>query len=229
VGVGEEAAVEHQVDVEGQPVLVAERHDVDPDGRGVVVAEELVDAVPELVHVEAAGVDDDIGVLLQGLEQRALPLDGLGHGLPVGGQRVAAAGGLVAADEHVGGGIEEEDLDPAGDALEVVEDRERVARALGAGADDEADLVVGRARRRRQLTQLRDERRGDVVDHEPAEVLQVGRGLAAAGSREPADDDEVGTHRRSSFVGPAMSSLASLGHRTLLMIRSLRSLTDGPW
>ena len=71
VRVREEAAVEHEVDVERQAVLVAERHDrrlqevVDR-----ALREELPEPVAQLVDVGVAGVDDEVGVALQPLEQR---------------------------------------------------------------------------------------------------------------------------------------------------------------
>ena len=55
VRVRQEAAVEHEVDVEREAVLVAERHDVDLQRAvGGVLGEELAQPVAQLVHVEVA-------------------------------------------------------------------------------------------------------------------------------------------------------------------------------
>ena len=55
VRVGQEATVEHEVDVDREPVLVAERHDAGLERAGaVVLVEELAQAVAQLVHVELA-------------------------------------------------------------------------------------------------------------------------------------------------------------------------------
>ena len=59
------------------------------------------------MHVEVGGVDDDVGAALEVLEQRALGGDALGHAF-VAGERVLAAALLVAAHEHVVGGVEEQ-------------------------------------------------------------------------------------------------------------------------
>ena len=56
----------------------------------------------QLVHVEGGGVDDDVGLGLHRLEERPLPLDGVGQALPRGEQRMAPAGALVATHEHLG-------------------------------------------------------------------------------------------------------------------------------
>ena len=56
VGVRQEPAVQHDVDVEGQAVLVAERDHVDVQlVLGQLVDEEVPQAVAQLVHVELAG------------------------------------------------------------------------------------------------------------------------------------------------------------------------------
>ena len=54
------------------------------------------------------GVDDDVGLGPHRLEQRPLPLDGLGQALAGDEQRVAPAGALVAPDEHLGAGLQVE-------------------------------------------------------------------------------------------------------------------------
>ncbi len=128
----------------------------------------------QLVDVERRGVDDDVGLLLHRLEQRALALDGLGHALPRLEQRVAAArcsrsGGRARRCRRRG---------TAG-----APGRPTARSAASAGAERRR----GRRRRRRrarraawpsparehELGDLRDELGRQVVDHEPAEVLEV--------------------------------------------------------
>src|SRR5450759_5251176 len=77
VRVRQEATVEHQVDVEGDAVLVAERHDagLQRPGGGLGVAEQLVEPVAQLVHVEVRGVDDEIGFAFEPFEQGPLLAD----------------------------------------------------------------------------------------------------------------------------------------------------------
>ena len=65
VRVREEAAVEDDVDVERQSVLVAEGDDVDPEVSRIAGAEQVAHAVAEPMHVQVARVDDDVGVGLQ--------------------------------------------------------------------------------------------------------------------------------------------------------------------
>ena len=103
VRIRQEPAVEHEVDVEREPVLVAERHDVDLQRRvGVVLGEQLAQPVAQLVHVERRRVDAQVGFGHERLEQRALAGDAVADALAVG-ERMAAAALLVAADEHVVG------------------------------------------------------------------------------------------------------------------------------
>ncbi len=74
--VREEAAVEDEVDVEGQAVLVPERHTftcIPSVAR--MLPEQLVQAIAQLVHVEVRRVDDEVGIALQWFEQRPFPRD----------------------------------------------------------------------------------------------------------------------------------------------------------
>ena len=109
--VGQEAAVEDHVDIEREPVLVTERHHRGLHGRrAAFVAERFEDAGAQLVGVELAGVDQQVGPVAHRRQQPPLVGDRLLHA--PGGQRVAAAGALVAADQHVVAGVEEEHPHP---------------------------------------------------------------------------------------------------------------------
>ena len=195
VRVGQEPAVEHGVGVDRHAVLEPERDDLDLHRVGLGVGEQVEQPLPELVDVELAGVDDDVGRLADGLEQLPLEGDALDHALAAAGQRVAAAGALEAADQHLVGRLEEEDLD-------------RGRRSSGAGStawakssswpplapDHEGDPLGLGPGRGDQLGDLGDQGGRHVVDHEPAEVLERGRRLGPAGAGQPGDDDELG-HR----------------------------------
>lgn len=86
VRVRQESAIEEEVDVERDAVLVPEGHDVGLDlaRRVGPLAEELVEPVPQLVHIEVRGVDDEIGLTLELLEQRPLPRDAIDDAVGVG-------------------------------------------------------------------------------------------------------------------------------------------------
>ena len=84
----------------------------------------------ELVRVQLAGVDEQVGPLAHRLEQPALVGDRLLH--PAGRQRVAPAGALVAAHQHVVGGVEEHDPHPLAGGPQVVEHVGQVVEVLRA-------------------------------------------------------------------------------------------------
>ena len=106
-------------------------------------------------------------------------------------QRVPAAALLVAAHEHVVGRVEVEDA--RGDAVpvELVDrGREVVQEVAGAHVDDERvarRLLVAA----RQLGDLADEHRRQVVDHEEAEVFEHVRGFRPARAGHAGDDRDV--------------------------------------
>ena len=84
VRVRKEAAVEHEIDVEREAVLVAERDDVDLECRvGAGLREQLAQTVAQLVHVERRRVDAQIGLADERLEQRTLARDAVGDALGV--------------------------------------------------------------------------------------------------------------------------------------------------
>ncbi len=92
-GIGQEPAVEHQVDVEGHPVLEPERDDRGAHGAsGPLAAEDLHEPGAELVGVELTGVDHQVGTVAQPVEQEPLVGDGVDD--PPGRLGVAAAGAL---------------------------------------------------------------------------------------------------------------------------------------
>ncbi len=191
VRVRQEAAVEHEVDVEREAVLVAERHDarLQPDARGVV-GEARTQPFAQLVDVDVRRVDDDVGFAPQLLEQLALVRDAVAHAIGRG-ERMAAAARFVAAHEHFVRRVEEQDAHARAHRRELgargAQLGEEVARAH---VDDEA--VADRSLAiERELRDLRDERGRHVVDHEEAEVFEDVRGLRPARARHAGDDRDV--------------------------------------
>ena len=113
VRVGQEAAVHDQVGVDRQAVLEAEGHDGGPQLRLLVAGELGVHLGAQLVHVEAGGVDHQVGVAAQLAQQVALGGDAVDDPA-VALERVRAAHRLEAAHQGVVGGLQEDD--PPGDA-----------------------------------------------------------------------------------------------------------------
>jgi hypothetical protein len=204
VRVGQEPAVEHQVGVERQAVLVAERQQRDLHRRLVDLAgEQGLDAPAQGVDVEVARVDHHVGLGLDGFEQLALALDGGGQVLLVAAarERVAATRVLVPADQGVGRGVEEQDPHPGGRRAQPRQHGQDLV-LVGARADDQRHPPDRRARHLRQLDDLGDQAGRQVVDDEPAEVLEVVGRHAAPGAGQAGDDDELaheGGSSRGSF------------------------------
>ncbi len=133
------------------------------------------------------------------LEQEPLVGDGVHH--PPGGLGVAAAGPLEPPDQDVVGGVEEEDAHPVPARLESVDGREHVVEVSPAAADHEGHPLELGPGAVHQLRHLRDERRGHVVDHEPA---RGPRAWPPAVDR-PAPDMPVTT--RYSLIDPPLPTV----------------------
>ena len=172
-------------------------------------AEQLADPRPQLVRVELTGVEDDVGPGPQHLEQPPLVGDRLLDAAR--GQRVAPAGALEPPDEHVVGGVEEQDAAPGGGPWRSDSSTGQDVLVLlpAAPADDEGHPLGLGPRAADQLGHLGDERRRQVVDDEPAEVLEGrGRGGAAGArtSRSPPGTRSWPAslaHRRPERRGPS--------------------------
>ena len=160
--------------------------------------EQLAQPVAQLVHVEARRVDDEVGLALQRFEQRALAGDAVADAVGVG-QRVPAAARFVPAHEHVVGGVEEQHAGVGAVAAQLL-DRggEVVQEVAAADVDDErvTDRLLGAAR---ELGDLADEHRRQVVDDEVAEVFEHVRGLGTAGAGHAGDDRHVERMRDHDF------------------------------
>ena len=150
----------------------------------------------QLVDVEVGRVDQDVGVAAQVANHLALagdPVEKPHAAL----QRMRPAGRLLPPHEYVVGCLEEQQ--PRLHALvdQLVERATQIGEeAARPHVDDDRDLGRTVLFVADQLQHGLQQLRRQVVDHEPAEVLQrLGRG-AAAGAGHAGDDDQVA--RRSS-------------------------------
>jgi hypothetical protein len=201
-------------------VLVAERHDLVcmPASASMLLAEQVDDPVAQLVHVEVGGVDDHVGLGLHRLEQRPLGSMASAEAVARRSERVAAAGALVAAHQHVGGGLEEQDAHPGAPA--------RSRRARGAPRRSPARCPrrapPGRspAPGAGQLGHLGDELGRQVVDDEPAEVLEV-----SAACDRPAPDSPVMTTKSLTLTWTSRGYLG--GGRSVLLGSATRTSRRG--
>ena len=194
----------------GSAVLEAERHDGDAQLHLAVAGEEGAQLGAQLVHVEAGGVDDDVGGRAQVEQQLALALDAVEQP-PVALEGVRPAHALEATHESLVGGVEEDEAGSlaslTGCADRALELGEPAARAH---VDDDRHLlevllgVLG-ASLVTQLGEMGEQLWGQVVDDEPAEVLEhVGGGAASRPAHSGDDDDRrvgQGRPRCSPAVG----------------------------
>ena len=180
-------------------------------------AERLRDPVGELVDVEVGGVDDQVGVAAEVGQHLALapePVEQPAAGL----ERVGPARRLLAADQHLVGGVEEQQRRVRG--------RSRPGRGWPAGS--RRTPRTGRRPRPRSAgsvprlsstrrTTSRSRRRREVVDDVVAEVLQLLGGRAAAGAGHAGDDDDLAGvlggrstrwRRRGSVIGHHSSRIS---------------------
>src|SRR5436309_3172970 len=204
-GVGEEAAVERQVRVGREAVLVAERHERDRHRARLGVVDEVAQRAAQLVHGERAGVQDAVGDLAQRLQLLALAPDGVGESAaPGGGMRPTRL--AEAVDQHIVARIEVEHLERDAAPTQLLEDaRELVEEVPVARVEAERHAPYLLARALPQLDEAGDERHRQVVDAVEPQVLEHldGAALARAG--------EAGHHGQAQPLGHMI-----LGARPLL-------------
>ena len=162
-----------------------------------LVAERLEDAQAELVRVELAGVDQQVRPLAHGLQQLALVGDRLLDAARR--QRVAPPRALVAPHQHVVGGVEEHDPHPFAGGPQLVEHVGQVLEVLRArvgapAADHERHPLYAGPGAVHHLDHLHDQAGRQVVDDEPAHVLEGRRRRRTAGAGHPRDHHEL-AHR----------------------------------
>ena len=164
------------------------------------VAEQLEDPLAELVGVELTGVEDDVGLRPQRLEHHPFAGDRLLDA--AGRQRVAAPRPLEPAHEDVVGRVEEEDPDAGARRLRrsFSTGERSSSRSPPPPADDERDPVAAGAGTADEAGDVGDQRDRQVVDDEPAEVLERRAGRRPAGAGHPGDDEQL-THGRPSALG----------------------------
>ena len=122
MGIREEADVEEQVGVARRTVLEAEALDRDGELAGHPCRQEGVrELAAEHRRRQTGRLDHDVGALTDRGEQRPLARDPVEHAAG-GRQRVAAAGLLIAGQERLLVGLEEQHAGVDAGALELADD-----------------------------------------------------------------------------------------------------------
>ena len=117
-------------------------------------------------------------------------------------ERVRSAYPVEAADEYVVGCLEKQHVGMQPGVLDAFECGVQVgAEAAAAYVDDDGDAVDAAVGSLRQVGHRRDQCRRQVVDDEPAEVLQALRRGATAGPGHPGDDHQLGDGGLGALAG----------------------------
>ena len=201
VRVRQEPAVHHQVGVDRQAVLVAEAH------HGGLQVGQLPGArtrssilAAQLVHVQAGGVDDEVGLAAQ-LAQ-PLPLGGDAVHQAAGAlQRVRAPDALEPPDQHLVGGLQEQHphRHAAGAQASAMAERRSWLKARLRTSVTTAIRVDGAGGAPAEVDDRGEQRGRQVVDDEEAEVLQAAGGGAPAGAGQAGDHHDL--RRRGDVRG----------------------------
>lgn len=172
----------------------------------------------QFVHVQAGGVDDQVGVAAQLAQEFALGRDAVDDAA-VALEGVRAAHRLEAAHQGLVGGLQEHDAPGDLAGLQVgeglVEVVEEPAPAYVDDDGDPGDVPLGAGA---ELHHRGDQGGRQVVDDEPAEVLQTLGGRGTPGAGHPGDDHQLGDRRIGRPGGLARRT------RTHLCSVCLRSL-----
>ena len=160
----------------------------------------------QLVDVELGRVDHEVGSGLHRVEQLPLELDGFGDRLLLDAGGMAAPAGAVALQQLGRRRLEEQDAHAVAALAQAVDRVEQIVLRR-AGAHHEGQPLRGRAIGAAQLDELLDERDGQVVDDEPAEILEVVGGL-----RTPAPESPATT--MTSLLGGFSAGLVTANQRT---------------
>ena len=223
--VGEEPDVHHDVGVEREAVLEAEALDRDLELGAARTIEGGDEALLQLVDVELGAVDHQVGGVTDRGEQSALELDRLHEAIGIGGERVPPPRSrVVAADELGRVAVEVEH----GDAMVGGTQRSHVVEHLGVIAPgDEGQPVDTAAGLRRQLDDLLDERRREVVDDVPTEVLEHVRRSRPPSPRHAGDQDDIGHRRRLPSGTFAGAEVQQPRHRCCVRVLGARARKPG--
>ena len=199
-----EPDVEDEVGLERQAVLEPEADELDRELVGADRRGELGEqALAQLAQREVRGVEHDVGLAPDGVEQLALLGDRARDPARVR-ERMPVAGLAEAADQDLVAGLEVDDARPDAATLErSAHRREREVRVTRADVEHDGDAGEALAVRGHELGQVRQQLARQVVDDGVAEVLeQLGRGgLAAAGQ---AAHDHDGRLRSRLAQGPRL-------------------------
>ncbi len=112
-----------------------------------------------------------------------------------------APGAFEASHQHLVGRLQEQGAHDRPAGPQLVHSGLEFLQLLHVPTDDQRHPVGRRARGGDQFGHLGDQRRRQVVDHEPAEVLQSGTRLRATRARHPGDDQELG---HAHHCGPGL-------------------------
>src|SRR5208282_409215 len=172
VGVGQEPAVRHLVGVHRQAVFEAERDNAEPQSGCRAAAEEVAHSGPQLVHVEPGRVQDQVGVAAHLAQQFALGRDAVGDPA-VALHRVRPPLAVEPAHQRLLGGLEVDHPGGGAARAEVADGRLQIGAERAAAHVDHrshpGDRAVGPGR---EVDHGGQQARRQVVDHEPAQVLE---------------------------------------------------------
>ena len=206
VRVGQEPAVGHQVGVDRKAVFVAERDDGQPQPGRRAAAEEVAHPGPQLVHVEPGRVEHQVGVAARPAQQLPLGRDAVGD--PAGAlQRVRPPLAVEPAHQRVLGSLEVDHARGRAARAEVADRRLQVGAERAAAHVDHRghpdDRAVGPGR---EVDHGRQQAGRQVVDHEPAQVLErLGRGGPPRPGHAGDDDDVRRVVSRSHALLPGLA------------------------
>ena len=193
VGIWQEPDVDQQVRVARGAVLEPEALERDREPSGGPGRQHLVcELSPQHRRGQARRVDHDVGALAQPGQQRALARNAVGDAA-ARRQRMAPARLLVARQQRLLVGLEEQDPVKDAQLAQIVEDRGEALEVAAAAhvRDDRRALHLGPLVHE-QLDQRADHLRWEIVDAEVARVLERGHRRRLAGTRKAGDHDEIG-------------------------------------
>ena len=138
--VGQKTHVGHEIGVDGHTVFEAEAEDVYCHGGGAGAEHRLVEFGGQLVDAQGAGVDDPVGSFLEVFQQVTFLKDAVDQSVAVL-QRVRAAHGFIALDEHFVAGVEEQNTGFDAEIIQMAEHGGQLVEIAGAHVDDGGKLV----------------------------------------------------------------------------------------
>ena len=109
-------------------------------GGGAGAEHRLVEFGGQLVDAQGAGVDDPVGSFLEVFQQVTFLKDAVNQSVAVL-QRVRAAHGFIALDEHFVAGVEEQNTGFDAEIIQMAEHGGQLVEIAGAHVDDGGKLV----------------------------------------------------------------------------------------